>query len=347
MKKVSLVKISYTLFVLLAYSCVLISPGIFWPAAFLALLVPFIIIFECFRLLFFALRKSKNVVYPLVLLICGYPFIRASVSVSGDTKSNDQPIKVLTYNARVFNLYKNNLEESLKPIDWVTKHSADVKCIQEYYNLDKQPEFATTKKISQSGKLYHFFQPVVINRVGGEFGLAIFSKYPIVSRGVIDLQSNSTNSAIFADIAIGDDTVRIINFHLQSLSLRDDELTFEEKRVTGLRSLMEKLKVGFLAREKQLRKIERYLEETRYPLIVCGDLNDTPYSYAYFKLRGYLDNAFEKRGVGFGFSYNGKLSFLRIDNQFFSDKLSALNFQTHTNVDFTDHYPITATYKLK
>ncbi|MBT29313.1 MAG: endonuclease/exonuclease/phosphatase [Thalassobius sp.] len=347
MKAISLLKITYCLFVLIAYSCVLISPGIFWPAAFLALLVPFIILFECIRLVFFAFRKSKNIIYPIILLACGFPFIKASFSFSTENKDDVQPISVLSYNARVFNLYNNNLEESVKPIDWVAKHSADVKCIQEFYNLDKQPEFATTKKISHSGEQYHFFQPVVINRIGGEFGLAIFSKYPIVSRGVIDLQNNSTNSAIFADIAVNGDTIRVINVHLQSLSLGEDDLALQEQRVTGLRSLMEKLKVGFLAREKQLRKIERYLEDTQYPIIVCGDLNDTPYSYSYFKLRHYLNNAFEEQGMGFGFSYNGSLSFLRIDNQFFSERLSAIDFKTHYEVDYSDHYPITASYSIK
>jgi len=104
------------------------------------------------------------------------------------------------------------------------------------------------------------------------------------------------------------------------------------------------LRRGFISRAKQIKDLLSSIEECKYKLILCGDLNELPYSYTYFALRNLLDNAFEKAGNGFGFTYNGKLFFLRIDNQFFSKEISIHKFMTHRNVDFSDHFPLTATY---
>jgi endonuclease/exonuclease/phosphatase family metal-dependent hydrolase len=63
-------------------------------------------------------------------------------------------------------------------------------------------------------------------------------------------------------------------------------------------------------------------------------------------MKSLLNNAFEEAGNGFGFTYNGKLFFLRIDNQFVDEGLTVTDFRTHRNIPFSDHFPISATYSL-
>ena len=328
---------------------VLVSPGFFWPAAFFALLVPPIIIIESIRLVYLITKRSRHFVFPLGLLVIGFPFIKATFPIFQDNDgSQENDFSVLSYNARIFNLYENKPVLSEEMIKWSIAHTADIKCFQEYYNLDNDLIFSTTKRLSHKGKWYHFVQPAVVNRIGAEFGLAIFSKYPIVARGMIDIKKRSTNSAIFADIAIGADTVRVINVHLQSIGFEDDDFTIKaQNNMDGIKNIIEKLKVGFIGRDKQLEKLEVYLEKSKYPVIICGDLNDTPYSYSYFKFKRYLHNAFEEKGSGLGFSYDGALSFLRIDHQFFSDGLEISHFTTESDTKFSDHFPVSAGYRLK
>lgn len=326
----------------------MISPGFFWPAAFLALLVPPIMAIEVIRLVYLIYRRSKFAIFPLGLLLLGYPFIKATFPIFQDKETLDTDFSVLSYNARIFNLYENKPVLSEEMIKWSIAQSADIKCFQEYYNLDNDLIYSTTKRLSHQGEWYHFVQPAVVNRIGAEFGLAIFSKYPIVARGMIDIKKRSTNSAIFADIAIGSDTVRVINIHLQSIGFNNDDFTINpQEKMDGVKNIIDKLKVGFIGRDKQLKKLEVYLENSKYPVIICGDLNDTPYSYAYFKFRRHLKNAFEEKGSGLGFSYDGALSFLRIDHQFFSEGLDICNFITKKDTQFSDHYPILAGYKIK
>jgi endonuclease/exonuclease/phosphatase family metal-dependent hydrolase len=59
-----------------------------------------------------------------------------------------------------------------------------------------------------------------------------------------------------------------------------------------------------------------------------------------------MNNGFEKAGKGFGFTYNKVLFFLRIDNVFFDDVLEILDFKTHSEVDYSDHYPVSAVFSL-
>jgi endonuclease/exonuclease/phosphatase family metal-dependent hydrolase len=80
---------------------------------------------------------------------------------------------------------------------------------------------------------------------------------------------------------------------------------------------------------------------------LCGDLNDVPYSYTYFHLKKYLDNAFEKAGNGFEISLNSPIFYVRIDNQFFSPSIEIFNYQTYQNIEYSDHFPIKVLYGLE
>jgi endonuclease/exonuclease/phosphatase family metal-dependent hydrolase len=63
-------------------------------------------------------------------------------------------------------------------------------------------------------------------------------------------------------------------------------------------------------------------------------------------VRDRLENAFERAGNGFGFTLNRSPKFVRIDNQFFSDKIKIQSFTTHSEIKYSDHYPISASYQL-
>src|SRR5690606_3320508 len=106
-----------------------------------------------------------------------------------------------------------------------------------------------------------------------------------------------------------------------------------------------KLKNGIQMRASQVKILSEHIQNSPYPVILAGDFNDVPYSYTYFTLRSILRNAFEEAGRGFGFTYNQVLFFLRIDNIFFGEGLEAKVFKTHREVDYSDHYPISAVLK--
>ncbi|WP_332910175.1 hypothetical protein [Algoriphagus boritolerans] len=124
---------------------------------------------------------------------------------------------------------------------------------------------------------------------------------------IFDNQRN--NGTIFADIQVGGDTIRIYNTHLQSMAIEAESLESYEKAKLVYRQTLGKLHRGSLARSQQLSILFEHLNNSPHPVILMGDLNEIPYSYAYFKLSQKLVNAFEKAGRGFEFTYNRVLFF--------------------------------------
>jgi endonuclease/exonuclease/phosphatase family metal-dependent hydrolase len=112
-------------------------------------------------------------------------------------------------------------------------------------------------------------------------------------------------------------------------------------------NVADKLKYGFISRAKQVQSLTAHMAACPYKHIICGDINDIPYSYTYFTLRSKLKNAFEEAANGFGFSYNGKLFFLRIDNQFYSEGLETKSYATHREINYSDNFPVRASYVFK
>ena len=151
-------------------------------------------------------------------------------------------------------------------------------------------------------------------------------------------------NSIYADVLSGKDTIRIYNTHLESMSINVENVVNTDRLAQSYKDTGYRLRSGFISRSQQINGLVKSIKQCGHKIILCGDLNELPYSYPYFSLRSVLDNSFEKAGNGFGFTFNGKLFFLRIDNQFFSKDINVHKFMTHRNVDYSDHFPLMASY---
>lgn len=330
------------------------SPGIYWPAGFLSYGIPFIILINGILLAYtFFTAKWVRFIPHLLIVLLSSKFVLRTIAFHSTTDFVDtgKKISVLSYNVRVFNVYQHlHKEDPEKPkhlLGWINKDDSDIKCFQEFYNQDTSVVYNTLEKISQKGKYKYYFTKVFRNEVGAVFGIATFSKFPIVHHGSIPFEA-SKNKALYTDVLISrGDTLRIINVHFESIHMDEEGLfTYEAVETTKrhVTSLFKRLKKGFKKRAEQLKEVEKYILESRYPVILCGDINDLPYSYTYSQIKKQLYNAFEEAGNGFGFTYNGKIKFLRIDNQFFDPRLRILSFETLRDISFSDHYPIKGVY---
>ncbi len=313
-------------------------------------MIPLVLLVNTILLIYLLVRGSGYFFYPLAICIIGLLFLNRTVALH-NTGEADHELEVLSYNVRVFNVYSHlntDFVSSRKTIDWVEKRDDDIKCLQEFYVQPGSEIFSTIKTISRKNPYFHF-EPTVTNSKGGQFGMAIFSKYPIIHRGSLQVSESPYNGILYADVVKDEDTVRIYNVHLQSMSIDEQELTNSNRETiaSNLKQLVFQLKYGFIRRAAQIDNLCKHLERSPYPVILAGDLNDMPYSYSYQKLKKYLHSSFENGGRGFGFTFNGKLSFLRIDNQFFSEGITLSKFETHRTVKYTDHFPISAEYSLE
>jgi len=343
-------KILLFLFTIFCYAGVWISPGDLWMFGFLSMMIPIVIFIHFIFLLVYLKDLQKGFFLHFLALAIGFIFLKVTYSVSVNDGIAEDGLKVLSYNVRVFNNYSNLRDEhfisSKKMVAWAIENDADVKCFQEYYNRNESDIFNVETQMTEKGWTFNYNKILFSDRASAQFGMAIFSKYPIIHKGEVKNSKNQYQNGIFADVLFNDDTVRIYNIHLKSMSIDEDNVVDTERLRRSYKETGYRLRNGFISRAKEVESLMEHLTNCPHPIILCGDFNEMPYSYPYFAMRKKLNNAFEEAGNGFGFTYNGKLFFLRIDNQFFSNNLRAHNFLTHRNIDYSDHFPITAVYTL-
>jgi len=326
---------------LISYLSVYIPPDKFWIPSFFGLAFPFFAAANILFIIFWAVVKPRFLFLSLVSVLVGWGFVSRYVQLSGKNTDEDG-IKIVSYNVKNFSGIKGSAqkENANTILDYLNNQNADIICLQET-RLRRNNIFNVANAVKSLKSIEHYQYA----SSGGTFGLITFTSYPVVKMGEIRYEK-SPNMAIYTDVLIETDTVRIFNVHLQSYRLDPGKYNIidspgldEEKDIKEVREIGSKLKKAFQLRAQQVRQIRKVIEETPYPVIICGDFNDTPVSYSYQQLRGDLNDAFVGSGKGFGRTYIGKLPSYRIDNILYSDSFESYNFRSD---DFraSDHLPV-------
>ena len=133
------------------------------------------------------------------------------------------------------------------------------------------------------------------------------------------------------------DTIRIYSIHLQSIKISTDihENIDEEKS----KFIFKRLSEAFTIQQQQAEIIKAHFETCKHPKIICGDLNNSAFSYVYRTIKGDLKDAFEEAGTGFGKSYNFKYYPARIDYFFVEKSIIVKQFKTLDTFFQSDHFP--------
>jgi endonuclease/exonuclease/phosphatase family metal-dependent hydrolase len=329
----------------LSYVCVFVSPIHFWPAVFISYAIPVVLLLNGILSLAIFFFNKRLALIPLITIILGLPFVIITISYQGEKTIKNHELSILSFNAKFFMASKRYPYFSPQMIQWVVNDTSTIKCIQEFATNGNSPELDVTKQIMDKGynsSIYSF------NLNGSENPvLAIFSKYDILDTGMVWEDKHSINVALYADIKKGMDTLRIYNVHLASMGLQINQYKNPNRYKSKLKTLITRLKYGSEKRSSQIDKIIAHTAECPYPFIVCGDFNETPYSYNYFKLKRHFSNAFEKAGNGFGFTLNSLLFFLRIDHHFYADEIEAIHFCVDRSMKISDHFPTRGYYRFK
>ncbi len=334
-----------------------ISPESFWVFEPLSYTYPFIALINILFIIFWLVRRSKYAFISLAIIIMGYDKLalmyQPPMFVIESPVSKNQ-FKVMSYNVRLFDLYNwsGNKKTRSEIFNILVKESPQVICFQEYYHSDDN-DFSNNDTIGELLKLkYRQIEYGLTLHKKYHWGLATFSNYPIVNKGLLFFTPGSTNFGMYCDVLYKNDTLRIYNVHLQSNHLKKKDYVFidnpqisdKEKFVEGSISIFKQIKAGASIRSAQVDELSESIENCPYPIIVCGDFNDPPYSYAYNTISRHLQDTYLEKGKGFGISYNGTFIPYRIDYILHSDYFECLKYSM-VRKKLSDHYPIVVTLK--
>ncbi len=340
----------------LTYAASYISPEEFWYLFFLTYAALPLMFIHLGFVIWWSLRRHKNVLISLLTLIFSYGLNSRLVQFSQTRSSADQ-LTVVSYNVgnfiengrktREIGSTKSGVGQLIRDIQ------PDILCFQEYSSQSRGRGDFTDFLLDSLGYKAGYFEKIRDLRHEGFAGMAIFSKYPMLQKRFIPFKSTkTTNALIFADLLIGSDTVRVINIHLQSNRLGSAEYEYvagipentEENR-RGILRVLGKLRDAARERTVQTLLVEEQILGSPYPVILCGDFNDLPSSYAYQKVRGDLQDSFIRKGNGIGNTYAGIFPSFRIDHIFASDHFEFLSHQVGRE-KYSDHYAVVSRLRL-
>lgn len=313
-----------------------LAPQDFGAITVLSLLTPVFIMLNVAFLIYWILSGfKKQLLQPFVVLVLAYFLLPAYyIFDQNDTvippKNN---LSVLTYNVRKLNQYKwleiDSIPDKIESL--INSETPDIVLLQEYTKTDN---FDLDYPYS-----YNHYNKRGNNKV--QTGLAIFSKYPIINKAALKVVKYNS-SIIYADIVKSKDTVRIYNFHLESLGIDPGKEYYGYEKS---KNILKRLRNSFKTQQKEIESLQESIKNCNYPIIMGGDMNNTAFSWSYKNLKDGFTDTFSEMGDGFGATYKLKGFPLRIDYIFTDDSMVVVSHKNY-DIGLSDHYPIMANINL-
>jgi len=326
---------------LLSYVLPYIAPQLMPLAAVLTLFLPIVLVVNLLVFCYWLVLSKKQMLWSGAVLILGLPFLGKFYQI-GETEiaTSEKDFSVMSYNVRLFDLFdwmhKDGVKDSI--LHFINTQNPSIVCLQEY---------------SKNAKVNLRIYPYKAIHMGGnriKTGQAIFSKFPIVQHGELSLP-HSNNNIIYADIRKGRDTLRVYSMHLESIRISPDvreiEANVEQLNRSKSERLIQRLRKGFIKQQQQAEILAQHARRCPHPTLICGDMNNSAFSYVYRLIRGDLKDCFTEAGKGFGQTYQFKYYPARIDYIFADPKLQIKDYKGFPNFVYSDHFPIMARMAFK
>lgn len=324
----------------LSYSSMLVNPSKSWWFTLLGLMFIPLALFNLILLLWAVKRLSKSFVIPLLALLPAVLFMGRYVKLGGEdaVPSGDPSVKVMSYNVGRFS---DCAADSL--FSYIRAQDPDIVCLQEFYisDINQVRPYLRNKMKGYKAEFYLF--PMTD---GSAFGNVTLSRVPITGKGKIKFEE-SANLAIYTDCELEGRTFRVYNCHFESYSISLPGLLrglFKADKA-AMAATGSRVKRSISRRPKQVDAVFEDIERCPVEAFVCGDFNDDPMSYTYFRMKRGRKDSFCEVGKGFGATFARLWPVLRIDYILLPSRFRAIDHNT-PRVNYSDHYPVISTIEL-
>lgn len=306
--------------------------------SFLALLIWLILAGNLLLMLIqlFTKRKRRSLI-PLFAILLHADYLLAMYqppcwNKPAVAEQEGTPLTVVTYNASHF--YWNRKYTMNEAAAYIKKLQPDIICFQEapgdgYYHRD-------SIRYAFDYVLYKY-----ISRRTDHLPTTIYSRYPIHSVKALYYE-NSQNMSLIADIRINNRYIRVINNHFETTSVNAYRgiITAPGKsleiRTKAVKDLVLKMKRNYRKRAEQADMIHAEIKRSPYPVLICGDFNDTPASYTYHRTLKGLTDGFCDSGSGYQYTFRQLYKLWRIDYVFYSKSLKGRECYS-PETSYSDH----------
>jgi len=322
---------------------------------------PYILLLNFIFILFWVFSRIRFALLSLIFILIGWNHLGRFVQFNAKELPEEiEQIKVLSYNVQ--NFVKENVsstkyitDQKIKDeiIGFIQDQDADIICIQEFL-YDGSDFEIHGKKVGELFGCPNFYMENYYSSIRDKLeSVATYTRFPIISKGYLDYEEKII--AIYTDLKINKDTVRLYNLHLASMHFKKEDYDFlneireqqsQKEFKKSTLNIVAKVRMAYVKRSYQVRLLESHMSGSPHPVIVCGDFNDTPLSYAYRKISRGLTDAFTESGFGFGTTFNEEtFPAIRIDYIFHSKHFNSGGFERF-KIPFSDHYPISCFLSL-
>lgn len=326
----------------IAYLAPQVSPATFSPFSFFGLLYPWLVLANLLFIIYWAYRKHWYALFSIGCLVVGMNYLPTFFGFNFSKKELTNSTKIVSYNLYGLRGWGDSFK--YKYGHQLPAFKKEKETFGDVAIFAGQEMGAVIAK--QIGKVFKLNQSVQ------HIGNGILTKYPVKDKGVITFGKKTGNSCVWMDVQIQKKTVRIYGLHLQSNkisgvaskiakegNLREKETWLDIKTVMGSYRRAAKLRAA------QADKVAAHIAKCPYPVILCGDFNDTPLSYTYHTFANNRKDSFCEKGLGFGTTYAGSIPALRIDYILTDQEFEIGNYERY-KFEFSDHYGIGAEVKL-
>ncbi len=331
----------------LSYLSIVINPAKVWVLSIFGILFVPLMTVNVILLLWAIKRKSKSFLIPLFFLIPSFFFIGRYVQLNSDealdAPAAENTVKVLSWNVGRFAMHGADRKECIDSVfTFIKEQDADIICLQEFHVRDasRVKEYLETK-LADYGSEYYLF-----TEKGGHCGNLTLSRLPVQGKGKIKFEE-SANLAIYTDYKVGDRSFRVYNCHFESYNVSFTGLIRAVARRDSvvMAQTGTKVKRSITRRPKQVDMVFKDIENCPVEAFVCGDFNDNPMSYTYYRMTRGRKDSFVEAGNGFGATYSLLWPMLRIDYVLCPERCRTLIHET-PRIPFSDHYPVIAEIEL-
>ena len=325
-----------------------VDPNIWILPSLATLALPVIAIIVLVLLALLAVfRQWRSAAVLIGALLLAWPTLRliSPINLFHPTADPSKTqLKVLTMNVTQFNWTEG--DKPSKSMRYILDQNADIVVIQEGLVDFSYEQLKTVQPMLE--ELYKKYP----YRKKPFFDVGILSKYPYTDVKSPALARDSISYFIKAwDVEAPGGDIRVVSMHLSSLRFTVneariiDQMNKPSNRKRRVKSVVRKLDYGFRTHVPQVKAMRDLLDETEGDVLVMGDMNDTPGSYAYRTLCGDdLLDAWVESGFGPTYTFNAHHLYVKIDHIFYRGDIKVLSCRCDKEGE-SDHYPLVATFE--